>query len=60
MNVGDVQCSYLYITSQCTIQVTGRFADGQTKTLPMFSQFDRDASGNLVEVLDVYHERSRQ
>lgn len=56
VSVGDVQCSYFYITPQCTIQVTGRFPDGQSKTLPMFAQFERDKRGNLVEVIVTYHE----
>ena len=59
VSLGPVSCSYLYVTPQCEVQVTGQFASGQNMTLTMYSQFEHDTSGNLIEVLVMYHERRR-
>src|SRR4051794_17706844 len=50
VSLGAVSCSYVHVTPQCDVQVTGQFASGERRTLPMYSQFGRDPSGNLVEV----------
>jgi hypothetical protein len=56
-SLGPVSCRYHYFTPECTVEVTGRLADGTSKTLPMFAQFERNKSGALEEVLVLYEER---
>src|SRR4051794_38823484 len=50
VSLGPVSCSYLYVTPQCEVRVTGRFITGEQITQTMSSQFERDASGSLAEV----------
>lgn len=59
VGTGAVTCSYTYWTPECWVEVTGRFASGEEARHKMFSQFERDEAGNLVEVVVMYHERRR-
>ena len=59
-SLGPVACKYLYLTPTCTVEVTGKFASGERKTLLMYPQFERDKSGHLVEVIVSYHKVHRQ
>jgi hypothetical protein len=59
IGVSEVVCCYTYTTPECRYQVTGRFGDGASAQKRLFSQFDRDEAGNLVEVIVMWHERRR-
>lgn len=54
-----VSCGYTYTTPECSYQVTGRFGDEPNVQQRLFSQFERDGAGNLVEVVVMWHERRR-
>lgn len=59
IGVSEVSCGYTYTTPECSYQVAGRFGDEPTVQHRLFSQFDRDAAGNLVEVIVMWHVRRR-
>lgn len=59
IEVSEVSCGYTYATPECSYQVAGRFGDEPKVQHRLFSQFDRDAAGNLVEVIVTWHERRR-
>lgn len=52
-----VSCGYTYTTPECSYQVTGRFGNEPNVQQRLFSQFERDGAGNLVEVVVMWHER---
>ena len=54
-----VSCGYTYTTPECSYQITGRFGDEPNVQQRLFSQFERDGVGNLVEVIVMWHERRR-
>ncbi len=54
-----VSCGYTYTTLECSYQVTGRFGEGPNVQHRLFSQFERDGAGNLVEVVVMWHEPRR-
>ncbi len=57
--ISEVSCGYTYTTPECWYQVTGRFGDEPNVEQRLFSQFERDDTGNLVEVIVMWHERRR-
>lgn len=59
IGVSNATCSYTYDTPECWLEVTGRFASGAEVRQRMFSQFERDEAGKLVEVIVMWHERRR-
>ena len=59
IEVSAVSCHYTYTTPECSYQVTGRFGNAPNVQQRLFSQFDRDEAGNLVEVIVMWHERRR-
>lgn len=59
IEVSEVSCGYTYTTPECSYQVAGRFGDEPKVLHRLFSQFDRDAAGTLVEVIVMWHERRR-
>lgn len=58
LSVTDASCVYRYDTPECWMVVTGRFKDGEIVKQRMFSQFERDAAGHLVEVIVMFERRS--
>ena len=58
LTVTDASCVYRYDTPECWIVVTGRFKSGEIVKQRMFSQFERDAAGHLVEVIVMFERRS--
>ena len=59
IGTSEVSCGYTYTTPECWYQVTGRFGDEPNVQHRLFAQFERDGSGNLVEVIVMWHERRR-
>lgn len=57
IGVSEVSCGYTYTTPECSYQVAGRFGDEPKVQHRLVSQFDRDAAGNLVDVIVMWHER---
>lgn len=56
IGVDNVRCDYYYGTPDCTLDVTGRFASGETVTRNLGSSFDWE-NGQLVGVLVTVHTR---
>ena len=59
IGVSEVSCGYTFTTPKCSYQVAGRFGDEPKVQHRLFSHFDRDTAGNLVEVIVMYHVRRR-
>lgn len=59
IGTSEVSCGYTYTTPECSYQVTGRFGDEPNVQQRLFSQFERDGAGKLVEVIVMWHERRR-
>ena len=59
VEVSDVSCSYTYTTPECWYVVTGRFGNDASVQQRLFSQFERDEHGHLVEVVVAWTVRRR-
>ncbi len=59
IGISEVSCGYTYTTPECSYQVAGRFGDEPSVQHRLFSQFERDDAGNLVEVIVMWHKRRR-
>lgn len=59
ISVENANCEFAYVTPQCRVGITGRFEDGSVKMQRMFAQFDRNQSGELEEVIVMYHRRKK-
>ena len=59
VKVENVKCGYRYFTPECSFDVTADFAPADRSTTAMFSQFDRNAAGQIEETYVLYEARKR-